>query len=270
MILMSQKNVLSISQKLPRSHHLGFLCRVTSMLSIWLLWGLGMSVHGQELITDRPDFTESGVVVPTGSLQIEAGATFEDGGDGDEVFSSPELLLRWGFVESWELRIGVPNWVDQRKGSSGVSDGSLGVKWQLGPTSAGWDLGLIGTVSLPLGDQALTSDEIDPDLIVTAGRDLSEQWSLGGQLGVGQETSGADHETVLSATLVLGRALGERGGLFLEIAAEDREEGDTAVLFHHGYTYLVTPNFQWDVHAGVGLNDEAPDFLIGLGFSWRP
>ncbi|MCH9649353.1 MAG: transporter [Deltaproteobacteria bacterium] len=240
------------------------------MLPIWLLCCMGISAQGQELITDRPDFTESGVVVPTGSLQIEAGVTFEDGGDGDETISSPELLLRWGFVERLELRIGVPDWVDQRRGTSGISDGSLGVKWQLGPTSAGWDLGLIGTVSLPLGDQRNTSDEVDPDLIVTAGRDLSELWSLGGQVGVGRETAGADHETVLSATLVLGRALGERGGLFLEFAAEDREEGGTAVLFHHGFTYLVTPTFQWDVHAGVGLTDDAPDFLIGLGFSWRP
>ena len=249
---------------------MGIAHRLLWMLPLWLLSSQGAWAQGQELITDRPDFTESGVVVPRGLLQIEAGATFEDGGGGDETTSGPELLLRWGFAHNWELRIGVPDWVDQRGGTSGVSDGSLGVKWQLGPTAAGWDLGLIGTVSLPVGDRDLTSDEVDPDLIVTAGRGLGELWSLGGQVGIGRESSGTDHETVLSATLVLGRGLGANGGLFLEIFAEDRDEGDTAVLFHHGYTYLVTPTFQWDVHAGVGLNDEAPDFLVGLGLTWRP
>ena len=230
---------------------------------------------GQDLITDRPDFTESAVVVPNGSLQIEAGATFETsdlpGSRGNlETLSGPELLLRWGFHDRLELRIGVPNWVDQNRGASGISDGSLGIKWQLGPTTGGWDLGLIAETTLPVGDRELTSDEFDPTLLFLVARDLSESWSLGGQLGGGRDSSEGASTTVLQATVVLGRGLGERAGMFLEIAAEDREDADTALLFHHGYTFLATPRFQWDIHAGAGLSDEAPDFLVGVGFSWRP
>ncbi len=229
----------------------------------------GAAAQSQELITDRPDFTESPVVVPRGSLQIEAGGTFEDSGEGNETLSGPELLLRWGLTDRLELRIGIPDWVDQNRGTSGISDGSLGAKWQLG-SAGGWDFGLIATVSLPIGDRALTSDEYDPDLLLTLGRDLSPRWSLGTQVGVGQESSGDDRETVVAGTLVLGRSLGAKGGLFLEIAAEDREEGNPAVIFHHGYTFLARPNFQWDVHVGTGITEEAPDFLLGLGFTWRP
>ncbi len=49
-----------------------------------------------ELVTDRPDFTESAVVVPLGSLQAEAGATLDRASDGVRTLAGPELLLRWG------------------------------------------------------------------------------------------------------------------------------------------------------------------------------
>ena len=57
---------------------------------------VGQNTEVAELVTDRPDFTESGIVVPVGSLQFEAGFTWESNAGDVRSFSGPELLVRWG------------------------------------------------------------------------------------------------------------------------------------------------------------------------------
>ena len=70
--------------------------------------------------------------------------------------------------------------------------------------------------------------------------------------------------------MALGRpGLGERGGTFFELAVTVPEEGSAATTFHHGYTWLVNPTFQLDIHLGAGLSEAAPIFLVGMGFAAR-
>jgi len=96
----------------------------------------GKAAEGQELVTDRPDFTESAIVIPAKTVQIESGFTWIDESTS-EALSGPEVLVRWGLSERLELRIGLPDWVDPRGGSSGVGDSSIGAKFQFGPTDNG-------------------------------------------------------------------------------------------------------------------------------------
>lgn len=39
--------------------------------------------------------------------------------------------------------------------------------------------------------------------------------------------------------------------------------------FNGGLTFLLTDDIQWDVRAGVGLNDAADDSFFGTGLSIR-
>lgn len=239
-------------------------------MACWALLFLSpLTGRAQELITDRPDFTESAVVVPARSIQIEGGWTWLDEGGSQETLSGPEILVRWGLGDRFELRIGLPDHVEPRRGPSGLGDASIGAKWQLGPTAGGWDVGLIGTLSLPTGDPGFTSDEADPDVIFTVGRELAGGWSFGTQVNAGRQTDGDRHLNAVGGTLVLGRGLSERVGMFLELAAEDVEGADTSVLAHHGYTLLARPGLQFDVHVAVGLTAGAPNTLVGAGLSWR-
>lgn len=216
-----------------------------------------------DLVTDRPDFTESGVVVPRGHVQIETGATvaFDE---ATEVFSGPELLVRWTPFDLVELRLGAPDYV--RAGDAeGFGDPTLGMKAQLGPLN-GWDLGLIATASLPVGG-AFGSDTVDPEVIVTAGRALSARADLGGQLSAARD--GDLRAWTFGGTLVVGLGLSERWGTFGEVAAWLPEFGGDEVLLHHGYTYALSPNLQLDAHAALGLTDAAPDVLLGAGLTVR-
>src|SRR5688572_16888449 len=97
------------------------------------------------IVTDRPDFTESSVVVPLRRLQLETGFT-QSWAAGSKSFTAPEALFRYGIAQKLELRVGLPNWTLQRDGSTsqtGWSDLYLGTKLQLGPTPSGIDAAII-------------------------------------------------------------------------------------------------------------------------------
>jgi hypothetical protein len=229
---------------------------------LFLLLGSVARAQAPELVTDRPDFTESGLVVPLGRVQVEGGLTWvrEDGAD---IVSGPELLARYSPFSRFELRLGAPDYVEAED-APGFTDASLGVKAQLGPV-AGWDLAVIAATTLPIGEADLSSGTFDPELLLTTGRALTPRVDLGAQV------SGArrDDAFLFGATLVGGVALSGQLGAFLELALEAPETGPSALLLHHGYTLALAPALQLDVHGALGLTDAAPDVLFGVGLSVR-
>jgi len=226
-----------------------------------------------EILTDRPDFTETSFVVPLHRLQFESGFTYTDEtGDSGHLFNFPEILLRYGFGRRTELRVGVPDFVSSRlRGARGDGFGDLylGFKQQLGPPDAAYGFALIPAVTIPTGSDRFSSGEVDPEIVFTWSRDLSEKWSVGGIVGFAWPTAGGDRSLNVFPTVSFGRSLSDRWGTFLEWAAEFPEAGGNVHLLHHGYTYLVNPNTQLDLHFGFGVSRAAPDFFIGAGFSTR-
>jgi hypothetical protein len=60
-------------------------------------------------------------------------------------------------------------------------------------------------------------------------------------------------------------AYAEWYGLMPNGAATARPEH----YFNGGFTYLLCDNMQFDIRAGVGLNDVADDYFVGTGLSIR-
>ena len=68
-----------------------------------------------ELITGRPDQTESSIIVPHKSLQIETGFVLEnDETDlvNQTAFTYNTTLLRYGLFENFELRLGLGYFIE--------------------------------------------------------------------------------------------------------------------------------------------------------------
>jgi len=118
-----------------------------------LLAAVTVAAYGQSqppptdpaIVTDRPDITESSIVVPKGSLQFENGLTWTSD-HGQTTLDLSETLVRFGVSDRTELRIVVPNYLDGLTGpttASGFGDVAVGVKQQLGPLPAGFDLSVI-------------------------------------------------------------------------------------------------------------------------------
>jgi hypothetical protein len=224
----------------------------------------------EDIITDRPDFTESAVVVPRGHIQIESGLTWVDDVGHVTVFTVPEMLIRWTLVERLELRFVVPNFISTRNGSteSGFGDSFVGTKVQFGPV-ADWDLAGIVTLSLPTGREPFTRDQVDPGIVVTAGRDLGDTWSFGSQLSADWISLTDDRSFFWGGTAVLGKSLGGLWTTFVEMSFTVPERETTLVSIHAGATYLLKPNLQLDAHGGFGVTDAAPDYFLGAGISAR-
>jgi hypothetical protein len=45
--------------------------------------------------------------------------------------------------------------------------------------------------------------------------------------------------------------------------------GGPSYLFNSGGGYRITPTQQIDFHIGIGLNDNAPAYIFGIGYSFR-
>src|SRR6266853_5480938 len=111
---------------------------VFTLFSVELnLTGMAQNTGDSEIVTDRPDITESAIVVPTASLQAENGATWTGGrhATGLDICQS---LLRLGVGQGVELRVTLP---------SRFEGLSFGLKRQLGPIH-GFDVSVIAAVSL--------------------------------------------------------------------------------------------------------------------------
>ncbi len=235
------------------------------------LRGQSSPAAAEELITDRPDFTESARVVPYGRMQLESGFTWMRVNAERVEWGAPELLARWGILPMLELRFNCPDRIWERNGQdqSGFGDASVGAKLQLPSPGRDWNLAAIVAVSLPSGDRNFSSGAADPELVLVWGRELSDRWSYGGQVAGAWLTEDGVRQFNWSTSAVFGCDLGGDWGTFIEVLVDVPHADGTGVLFHHGYTRQFRSPVQLDVHGGLGLNDAAPDAFIGFGFSIR-
>ena len=129
-----------------------------------------------ELITDRPDHTESSDVVPPKYVQIESGITHskvEDLGI-TEAFGT---LVRIGLVNKLELRVGIDGWIkDDIQDTDGFGDSELGIKYFLWDQN-GWlpRSAILAGVCIPTAKNTFEGDRYNPDMQSSC-RAVSVRW----------------------------------------------------------------------------------------------
>ncbi|MFC2137734.1 transporter [Bacteroidota bacterium] len=233
-----------------------------------------------ELITDRPDQTESSAVVPHKSLQIESGFVMEN---DDNVLSKQKsfayntTLLRYGLFENMELRLGLGYFGDKEefKNSdtvntiSGLSPIYTGFKIKITEEKEGLpEIAFLGGLVLPF----TASEEYKPsysaaNIRFSLSHTLSERFSAG--YNIGAEWDGESAIPGYFYSIVLGIGLADNLGMFIESFGLIPEEGNSEHLADAGFTFLLFPNLQFDVSGGIGINDESIDNFIGVGVSYR-
>ena len=243
--------------------------------------------ENMELITDRPDKTESSSVIQPGYIQIESGFTFsqdEDSSSSSETYSLPETLLRIGLVDNVEFRLGWSGYTKKNTSTNniettkeGSDDAEIGAKVYLWEED-GWipETAFLTGLSLPIGSNELSSQRADPSFLMSMSHTLSDKYSLGYNLGFAWETEendSGDRDTTSSFTysLALGRSITERLSSFVEIFGSEsiNSKSDSSTSLDGGFTYLLKENFQFDISAGLDLVNGADDWFAGVGFSVR-
>jgi Putative MetA-pathway of phenol degradation len=256
-----------------------------------LLVASGNAVWAQsvaELVTDRPDETESAVTVPRGGTQLEFGARWLVERSSDArlgIVEVPGTLVRFGAWDRVELRLAWGGWVGtsidgsrQRQRADGFADPEVGVKWAIVPPGeGGTEVALLGHLTLPAGNEIVGAPAVDPSARLTVAHSLGERASLG--WNVGYEARSIDGGTnagtrrlgrwIYSASL--GFDVSPRWGAFVESFGDlpANDPGPAVHALDGGVTRLIASRVQLDMSVGVGLSDEAPDRFFGVGLSFR-
>lgn len=254
--------------------------RINLLLLIVLLLFVNNLFAQQELVTDRPDQTESSVTVPFKSLQIETGFLLESTkSDIYEVkdFAYNSTLLRYGLLENFEMRVGLEYLgsqvtgigIDTSYNSSGMSPLYLGLKLMVREEDGIFpEIAFIGGLDFSqTANKDFASDYSAPSFRFAFSHTLSERFSIG--YNIGAEWDGFTANPGYYYSFVLGAGITDNIGGFLEVYGTVPEKSTGTHLLDGGLTWLVTPVFQMDVSGGLGLNDNAIDSFISVGLTYR-
>ena len=246
---------------------------------LFALHNLNAQNKGAELVTDRPDQTESAKIVPTKSLQIETGAVIEWSDADNKSININSTLLRYGMADNFELRFGFGRSVDISSLNSGNTKDYYWLPIDCGfkvfiSEQQGWipRTAFLGNLSYRLnnGNNGFDADYINPSFRFTFANELAGPVSLGYNIGVHWDD--VESKDRLKASLYFSFAAGisisDQLGYFAEIYGDFSDDQPNPFLFDTGITHLIRPNFQLDFSGGIRLNNNAPRGFISAGFSW--
>ena len=223
-----------------------------------------------EIITDRPDVTNSSVVIPAGSLQIENGVNLS-ARDGDRVIDGTNTRLRFGIANCLEFLVDTPTYFANLSNpqNSGFSDAAPALKWQISPVPGKVDLSAVFGVALPTGSAGIAGPGAQPYLQFPWSWELRSGWGLSGMFTEFFRPSDPTSKRVTETTFAIEKQVTERASLFVEYVGDYPASGSPAQLLNSGGLYRLGPNQQLDFHVALGLNHNAPSYIVGVGYSVR-
>lgn len=256
------------------------LCGEKKLIIILLFATLSVNIQAQykniptePISTDRPDFTESPLVVPKDWTQIETGFTYQKTSEGS-AFNAPEALIRYGFEKDWEMRLGGSDFNREKvngKIKTGFSPLYLAAKYQVGPVKVSdsqvLDISLIPGINVPNGDSNFSSNIIEPEIKFCISSDLNDSTALTlmAYPAWGKEDS---KYLLFQQTASLGIQLNDKFGAFFEYAGSFSAHNKEEHLLHTGLTYAIDNDSQIDIHLGDSIQGDSNPFIAG-GYSFR-
>ena len=215
------------------------------------------SIHSQ-ITTDRPDQTESSLVLSLGHVQIETGIAIEDSR------SNINTLFRIGIIDGIEMRLNsnylINNNVSILKKSS-FSDFEIGAKFRiLDKYNNKTKIGFLTHLSIPSAPEIFSYNEYGILSRILISHDLKNDSQIGYNVGYNKYNK---YDGDFIYTIAYGKNLGSFG-VFFELFGNESSNSSN-LNFDSGITYLIDDDKQLDLSIGRGLNSDM--FYISAGFS---
>ena len=230
----------------------------TKLLFTLILISTSFSSLFSQLITDRPDQTESSVVLPQGHIQIETGISLEDSQ------SDINTLFRIGIVNGVEMRINSNYLINDDISSlkkSSFSDFEIGAKFRImDKDNKITKIGFLTHLSIPTAPEIFSYNEYGLLNRLLVSHDLKNDSQIGYNIGYNKYDN---YNGQFVYTLAYGVSLGSFG-VFFELFGDD-SSNNSNLNFDSGITYLIDNDKQLDLSIGRGLNNDM--FYISAGFS---
>jgi hypothetical protein len=179
--------------------------------------------------------------------------------------------LRAGIANCLEVLVDVPTYFANVRGpeGSGFSDVAPALKWQISPIPGKVDLSAVFGVALPTGSAGIAGRGAQPYVQFPWSWELRSGWGLSGMFTEFIRPSEPTSKLITEATFVIEKKVTERASLFVEYVGDYPANGSPAQLLNAGGVYRLTPTQQVDFHVAVGLNHNAPSYIVGVGYSVR-
>lgn len=225
-----------------------------------------------EIVTDRPDQTESSITIPLKCFQIECGVmsgNYNLDNSSQRLFLIPTTLFRYGLTRNIELRlveqlISIKNEQTSEE-NFGLSDLELGAKIQiLKNPDINTEIAFISHLVLPTGAVSITNEHAGTINKLAISHGLTDFLDLGYNIGYNYF---GNEKGYVTYSLALGLSITKRIGAYVETYGEVAEFTDWISNFDSGITYLLKENMQLDFSFGIGLNKKMNYF--SFGFSWN-
>jgi len=247
-----------------------FLIATSVIFGVGEAWADSCPTAKDDIDTDRPDVTNSAVVVPAGSLQIENGVNLS-ARDGGRSVDGTNTRARLGIVPCLELLVDLPSYVGNIRspGNSGFTDIAPGIKWQISPIPGKFDLSFASGVALPTGTLNIAGRGAQPYVQFPWAVELHEGWGISGMLTEFFRPSDPISKRTTETTFVLEKNFTERFKLFTEYVGDYPDGSVPTQLWNSGGLYHLSPTQQVDFHIAFGLNHNSPAYIVGVGYSFR-
>lgn len=222
-----------------------------------------------QIVTDRPDQTESALTVPSGAFQMESGITaaYEDGA---RFLSVPNVLARYGLHEKIELRLfsqilDIKANINQ---AQFMDDLQFGTKIQLlDKEGSNTSIAILSHLILPTGDRFFGIDKVGTTTRLCISHKLTE--SIGLAYNIGYQNYATPNGDLIYS-LSLSKSVNSKFGIYVEPYGFMVEMEEFTLSFDTGFTYQSSPNVQWDFTYGNGISDRGSFVAAGVSFVIHP
>ena len=223
-----------------------------------------------EIATDRPDVTNSSLVVPVGSFQSENGINVS-ARDGGRTIDGTNTRWRLGVAPCLELLVDLPSYSGTIRGpgNSGFSDIAPAVKWQISPVPGKIDLSLVFGMALPTGAVGIAGPGAQPYLQMPWSVELHDGWGVSGMLTEFFRPADPTSKQITETTFSIEKKVTEKSSLFVEYVGDYPVNAGPSLMLNSGGVYRLSKTQQVDFHVAFGLNHNAPNYIVGVGYSFR-
>ena len=233
------------------------------------------SVAQEKIETDRPDQTETPVLISTNILQAEFGFNKENRNADDYNLVYPTSLFKYGLSKRVELRLEATyhheyiRLIPQPKTKTALEPMVLGGKIALFEANK-WrpKTTFIGGIGLPfLGSRNARTTHAAPSFRFTMQNNLSKTIGIG--YNIGAEWDGESSIPIWIYTLTSGFSIGKNWYSYIETYGFIRKKDLPDNNIDGGFAYFISDNMKVDLSGGVGISNNSLKNYIALGFACR-
>lgn len=238
--------------------------------TIFILAVFSIASAEEWLVSDQPFATPSPYTVPMGVTQYEFGVSGVSLNGDVMSWTYPQLLVRAGLTQAFELRLGMPGYTTIEGEELHVTHFDnilLEGKIQIGGKNALVPGVIIVYTNLPTEQMGIDSGYVDFGARYAGGIDNAiarAGWSLG---AFTTDVEG-EQRTYTTFSVSLGLNVVPRVHWYVEFYGSSTAEEEWQPLIDTGLLVRIAPNAQFDIYWGAGLTENTPDFIVGAGFAF--